>query len=104
MMKKRLSSIALALVMCLSLLPATALAEGPEAEGTSPFEFINISGTGTIQDSDFLVGAYQSIVSGIENPQENKEAQKASVQIKAVRLKNYKGTSRGELTYYEVAG
>ena len=66
----------------------------------APFEFINISGTGTIQESDFLVGAYQSIVSGIENPQENKEAQKESVQIKAVRLKGYDGTPKGELTYY----
>ena len=106
-MKKRLWSIALALVMCLSLLPAAALAEEPEGEGgtteAAPFEFINISGTGTIQDSDFLVGAYQSILSQIENPQENKEAQKASVQIKAVRLKNNGGTPEGELTYYYVA-
>ena len=32
MMKKRLWSIALALVMCLSLLPAAALAEEPGAK------------------------------------------------------------------------
>ena len=42
MMKKRLWSIALALVMCLSLLPAAALAGEP----ASPFDYITVSGTG----------------------------------------------------------
>lgn len=33
-MKKRIGSVLLALVLCLSLLPATALAEGEDSTGT----------------------------------------------------------------------
>ena len=98
-MKKRLWSIVLSLAMCLSLLSTAALAE--ETEATSPFDYITVSGVGLEQDDGMVSGAYQSVF-----PQQNqhgKDAQKASVTIKAVSLKNSDGTSKGELTYY-VAG
>ena len=111
-MKKRLWSIALALVMCLSLLPAAALAEEP----ASPFDYITVSGTGVdptvggkYNDFDMVSGAYQSAFpeggsQHGQHGQHGKDAQKASVTIKAVSLKKSDGTPKGELTYYVAAG